>query len=133
MPRSKKPKFASRDRFVTVPGFVVSFKKRRSGRLLNVAVPGAKDPCAAARAAAARLQELGENVGPKGWREYGVSTLRQYQVGVTIHKVGKVFEEWRIGDYLGPVAEQCELTGEALEAHKTKERAWLIEGGWLKE
>lgn len=48
---------------------VVSFKKRRSGRLLNIEVDSS-DVCDASRKANAYVQK---NYPNKGYREYGIS------------------------------------------------------------
>lgn len=59
---------------------VVSFKKRRSGRLLNIEVPSS-DVCHASRLAAEYMQKYYPN---KGYREYGISHATVVEHAVTV-------------------------------------------------
>jgi len=77
---------------------VVSFKKRRSGRLLNIEVD-TSDVCDASRKANAYVQK---NYSNEGYREYGISHKTVVERAVTIYgrvpETGQhgVYVEWRI-------------------------------------
>jgi hypothetical protein len=73
---------------------VVSFKKRHSGRLLNIEVDSG-DVCDASRKANAYVQK---NYPNKGWWEYGVSRATVVERAVTIY--GRVPETGRHGVYV---------------------------------
>ena len=73
---------------------VVSFKKRRSGRLLNIEVDSS-DVCDASRKANAYVQK---NCPNKGYREYGISCATVVERTVTIY--GRVPETGQHGVYV---------------------------------
>lgn len=92
--------------------FVVSFKRRRSGRLCNIPVWAAKDPCDAGRKARDRMVELRLEVGPKGWREYGISRMTAVLYRTVTYGTDGAWEEWveRPQDLNGRVWERRRLT-----------------------
>lgn len=78
-------------RFVKVPNlWVVSFKRRRSGVLLNITVR-ADGLVQACREAAHRVAERYPN---KGYREYGVSQATEMHEGRCFWGQGGLFRAW---------------------------------------
>lgn len=80
--------------FTHVPGaYNVSFKRRRSGKLLNILVEDCKDEVEAARVATQRVVQDGR----KGYREYGIS--RHYLHLYPCRSWGMDGEriDWRVG------------------------------------
>ncbi len=93
--------------------YVVSFKRRHSGRLINVRVD-AKDVPEASRKAAMIMFEARMDLGPRPWREYGVSKATVVLNKHVYYSADGVFEEWRHdgykGDLNGRVIERRRLT-----------------------
>lgn len=100
-------------RIDTIPNrFVVSFKRPRSGRLLNIAVL-ATGEVEAGRHAKVILAARGEPFeGSRGWHEYGVSRATRVLTRHVVWGSKGVFEEWREGGWQSTLVESRELTSE---------------------